>query len=29
MPENPHGYWISEVLFTVRTEKAPIINERV
>ena len=29
MPENPHGYWISEVPFTVRTEKTSIINERV
>ncbi len=29
MPENPHGYWIPGVLFTVKTEKTPIINERV
>lgn len=29
MPENPHGYWISEVIFTVRTGKTPIINEGV
>lgn len=28
MPENPHGYWIPGTLFTVRTEKASIINER-
>jgi hypothetical protein len=28
MSENPHRYWIPGVPFTVRTEKASIINER-
>lgn len=29
MLENPHGYWIPEVAFTVETAKASIINEWV